>query len=110
MAIHLIDELDVQPGHLDAVQRLVDERYAPLMSRLGATAGGRWLDPAVVLHDRPTTLLLVWHLPDTASYWTLKRAGSGDPEARVFWDEVERHVTGRRRRITADANDPAVLR
>lgn len=108
--IHVLDELSVQPGHLDEVRDLVRSSYEPAATALGMTLVHIWIAPAVELLDQPTDLLLLWEIGGTAAFWETRLAGSRDRGLAELWDELDPLLAGRRRRIMVDPDDQGVLR
>lgn len=109
MSIYVLDELSVPPGRLQDVHRLFEAGYRP-----GAEARGLHLEqigitPPIVLDDEPTTLVLWWSLPDAASFWSMKRKATADPEVAAFWRDVDGLVVSRSRRFLSPIDEVPVL-
>jgi hypothetical protein len=108
--IHVLDALSVPPGNLREVRARVRDVYRPLATSMGMTLQHTWIAPAVELLDRPTELLLLWALDDTAAYWKARSIGSRDPQVIAFWRELAPLLGSRTRRIMVDPDDGSVLR
>lgn len=99
--IYILDELTVRPGQLAAVKARVRADYMPGVEARGMTLVDSWIAPAVELHDEPTQLLLLWSIPDEATFWKVKSGTAHDPTALQFWDDLSADLEGRSRRIMA---------
>ena len=108
--IHVLDVLAVAPGRLGDVRRRVHDEYAPLMAALEMRLAATWIAPAVELDDRPTELLLLWHLPDVPTFWRMRTTAAADTRVALFWDEVMPMLTDRERKLMCDPDDDTILR
>ena len=108
--ITVLDVLAVLPGRLDEVRRIVRDDYAPLVEPLGMQLTRCWIHPGVELVDRPVELLLLWDLPDVASFWRARTVAARDPRVLAFWDAVTPLLATRERKVLCDPDDITVLR
>lgn len=62
--IHLLDELTLDAGDLQQVLHLLDEELLPGRAQPLPQLLNRWVSPPVVVPGVPSTLWLLWQLPD----------------------------------------------
>lgn len=100
--VYVLDELELRPGALDPFRQAFDTGY-----RLGAEARGMkllhtWVTPPVELADGGTRVLLVWQLDGVEGFWSVRT--QRDPDVASWWQECERFVVSRTRRMAAEAD------
>lgn len=100
--IHVLDELTVAPGQLDAVRHLMAEGYMAGAADRGMTLEQTWLTPPMELFDQPNTLVFLWSVPDATAWWAMRGAAGRDPGVGAFWSEVDACCVERRRRFLVD--------
>jgi hypothetical protein len=98
MPVYILHELVVPAGNLGAVRALLDDKYVPNARARGAQLEFMCTTPPIELDDDPTTLMLLWSLPDAAAVWAMKR--QGDPaELHELWGKIDELLVGRSRRF-----------
>lgn len=105
MPVYILHELVVPPGNLAAVRALVDNEYVPNARARGAQLELMGTTPPIELDDDPTTLMMLWSVPDAASVWAMKR--QGDPaELLELWAKIDALLVGRSRRFVQPIVQP----
>lgn len=99
--IYLLDEITLDASEVPRVLALIDDEYLPGLPELLPVLLNRWVSPPVVVPDVPTTLWLLWQLPDVPSYYRM-RANPG--ASSVVWPKLDRLCRYRRRHILTGAD------
>jgi len=103
--IHILDEIVLQPSQVATVLAWLEQRYLPgLAARHTLSLAQRWVSPPVAVPDSPTTLWLLWQVPEPYAYYTMR--GTAGPEVEAFWRDVDQLCVSRRRHVLADAAQP----
>jgi hypothetical protein len=109
-AVHVLDELTVRAGRLDAVLARIDRDYLPGATARGMTLVGVWRTPPVELHEDASQIVVLWSLPDVSAWWAMRRAAGADTGVSAFWASIADDVVARSRRmleaLPTDAGSP----
>lgn len=104
-AVHILDEIVLQPEHIDSVLALLDTQYLPgISSRQTLSLSQRWVSPPVRLAAKPNTLWLLWTVTDIYGYYTMR--GTAGPDVAAFWAAVDKLCLHRHRHVLGDAGQP----
>ncbi|WP_044871244.1 hypothetical protein [Pseudomonas sp. LFM046] len=98
--IHLLDELTLDASDVKHVLRLLDEELLPGRAEPFPHLLNRWVSPPVVVPGVPTTLWLLWQLPDVPAYYRMRGNPGSTPEV---WPKLDRLCRERRRHILTAA-------
>lgn len=101
--IYVLDELMVRPGRLGEISAQLAARYVPRAESRGLKLVACWSTPPAEPDGEVCSLLVLWSLPDAASFWTQKWSAAADPQVEEFWREAEPALLGRERRYLAAA-------
>ncbi|SEJ54464.1 hypothetical protein SAMN05216201_110164 [Pseudomonas linyingensis] len=104
--IHLLDELTLDAGELKQVLHLLDEELLPGRAEPLPQLLNRWVSPPVVVPGVPSTLWLLWQLPDTPAYYSMRGNPGSTP---AVWPKLDRLCQRRRRHVLVDAQTPLAL-
>jgi len=99
--IQLIYELAVPPTRLREVHELFVTDYLPAARERGMAFAGAYITPPIELDDAPTTLVLLFTLPDADAVWAMKRRVTDSKEVADFWHRIDAIVVSRQRRFLA---------
>ena len=97
--IFVLDQIELRPGKLDDFRSALDKEYLPAATRRGLRLVDAWLTPPLELHDAGNEIVLVWSLPDIASFWEMRRRQGEDPESERWWQAVAPWIASRSRRF-----------
>ena len=101
--IHLLDEITLDASQVPRVLALLDDEYLPGLPEPLPVLLNRWVSPPVVVPEVPTTLWLLWQLPDVPAYYRMRANPGATP---ALWLKLDRLCQQRRRHILAGADGP----
>lgn len=103
--VHILDEIVLQPDHIDTVLKMLENQYLPgLPARHTLSLTHRWVSPPVRLADQPNTLWLLWEVADIYGYYSMR--GTAGPQVTAFWRAVDELCLQRHRHVMGDASQP----
>ena len=107
--VHIIDRVEVRPGHgrefVDAY--LAD--YAPRARDRGLTLDRILVSPPVWMDDEPNVVTAIWSAAGPAGWWRAAIDARYDPESAGWWERMAPLVLTRTRSSAAAATDVEAL-
>lgn len=107
--IGILDQFEVQPGGLPALQDLIDERYLPAAQARGMTQKFLSVSPPVALIGTPNTVWVLWEVPDVGAWWNMRFQSGADPSVAEFWSAVDSLCDKRDRHYLVDGRPTTSL-
>jgi hypothetical protein len=100
--IHIVDEIEFQPGQREAFLAAFEKSYRPAIESLGVRLRSLFLDPADDTAGTPSRAILDFELGDPADFWSWRIRGTQKPELARFWRDVQPLVAKRVRRYARE--------
>lgn len=100
--IGILDQIEVAAEKLPALQQLIDTAYTPGATARGMQLANSWVSPPVATPGTPTTLWLLWQVPDIGAWWNMRSRAGFDPAIPPYWAEVDTLCCRRDRHYLVD--------
>jgi hypothetical protein len=103
MTIYILDEIEPNPGGVEAYRSAYLADYAPAARARGMTLESVRLSPPVALAGGGNIISFLWSVPDVATFWAARLAGEADKAA--WWARSAELAVSRTRRFLTDLGE-----
>jgi hypothetical protein len=98
--VYILDEVQPNPGGVEAYRAAYLAQYAPKARERGMTLEAVRLAPPVELAQGGNTLSFLWSTPDVKAWWAMRLGGEADKAA--WWTRSAELPVSRTRRYFTD--------
>lgn len=102
--LHIVDEIEFEPGQRTAFLAALEKRYRPQAQALGLSLHSLLLEPPVEVAGVASRAWIDWELASVASFWSWRARGVANPDLAAFWSDAAPQIARRVRRYAGSGS------